>query len=392
MNIFRPFILFSLILFLTSSPCLSAEYFLFSGYYKNLFSLTGIESQYPARGMIINSLRIKLNLRMSENFGINSAYKISLTAADPYFENLFRIQNPSYRIVDLDPCPYFCEDNRAFFLNHDIDRLYFSLKTKGFDVFAGRQALSWGMSRFISPSDLINRTSFFEPDREEGRGVDAVFVRLPVRRTGEITAGFVSGRSFSEKASCYFLKLRNSIKTIDTEILLALAKKSPVAALSFSMPFKGALLWTESAFFFPVESEKDLSFGVNYSAGFDLFTSNGLYLFFEYFFNGFGENSKEEYFKNASKPEYVKEFAYLMAKNYLSWGLSKEIFPLVSFVHRGSVNLDDKSLFYSANIEINLRENLYVGARLIAGKSFEDGKSEYGDIPGNIAFYSSIYF
>ncbi|MBN1620125.1 hypothetical protein JW890_05335 [candidate division WOR-3 bacterium] len=342
--------------------------------------------------MMINSLRIKANFPLSESFGLNSAYKLSLSAADPFFENRFRFQNTSFRTADFNPCLYFSEDNRAFFLNHDLDRLYLSLKTKKLDIFAGRQALSWGMSRFISPSDLINKTSFFEPDREEGRGVDALIVRMPIRKTGEITAGLVSGRGFNGDSSCYFTKLRTSFKAVDTEILLALAKKTPVAALSFSLPFKGALLWTESAFFLPNRSENNSHFCVNYSAGFDYFTSNGLYLFLEYFFNGFGERSKEDYIKNALKPGYIKGFAYLGAKDYISWGFSKQIFPLVSLVHRGSVNLNDNSVFYFVNIEINLRENLYLGSLLIAGKTFEDEKDEYGDIPGNIAFYSSIYF
>lgn len=392
MMFFRRFKFFYAILFLTYFYCLSAENFSVSGLYKNLFSLTGIESRYPARGMMINSLRIKANFPLSESFGLNSAYKLSLSAADPFFENRFRFQNTSFRTADFNPCLYFSEDNRAFFLNHDLDRLYLSLKTKKLDIFAGRQALSWGMSRFISPSDLINKTSFFEPDREEGRGVDALIVRMPIRKTGEITAGLVSGRGFNGDSSCYFTKLRTSFKAVDTEILLALAKKTPVAALSFSLPFKGALLWTESAFFLPNRSENNSHFCVNYSAGFDYFTSNGLYLFLEYFFNGFGERSKEDYIKNALKPGYIKGFAYLGAKDYISWGFSKQIFPLVSLVHRGSVNLNDNSVFYFVNIEINLRENLYLGSLLIAGKTFEDEKDEYGDIPGNIAFYSSIYF
>lgn len=376
-------------LFLTS-VCFSSlfgETVDFSGYIKNYFSLSEFAPEKSSRGMNTNAAYLKIRFIPNGHLSFNASYKLSMSASDPYFADYFMSDDLSYRVTDFKSSIYPPENEKvkAFFINHNIDRLYVSLKTKKFDVYAGRQAISWGMSRFVSPTDVLAKTSFFDVDREEFRGADAVLARFPCG-TGELTAGSVFGSNFSGKNSVHYIKTRIALRGFDTEILAAQAKEDFLAGFSFSCPFKGALIWFENACHFSLK-------GFNSSAGFDYYFPGGLYIFFEYYFNSFGENSAENYHLNSVKTAYEKNFIYLQAKNYLSFGFNRQINPLVSMSMKSSLNVCDVSLFVLFSSEMNLRENVYIEVGYATGVSLNSASriSEYGNY-GKMAFASSVFY
>jgi hypothetical protein len=63
---------------------------------------------------------------------------------------------------------------------HELDRLNVRFALPAADIVIGRQAISWGVGRFWTPSDLFVAFSPVEIDKEFKTGVDAVSVKVPL--------------------------------------------------------------------------------------------------------------------------------------------------------------------------------------------------------------------
>jgi hypothetical protein len=65
-------------------------------------------------------------------------------------------------------------NEKSFFLNTTIDRLWIDLNYGKFQARLGRQRINWGQSLVWNPNDIFNAYSFFDFDYVERPGSDAV--------------------------------------------------------------------------------------------------------------------------------------------------------------------------------------------------------------------------
>lgn len=65
-------------------------------------------------------------------------------------------------------------DEHDYVIRTDIHRMFFAYRTLTWDITIGRQAISWGQTRFLNPMDLITPLGIFIQDIEDVPGADAI--------------------------------------------------------------------------------------------------------------------------------------------------------------------------------------------------------------------------
>jgi len=243
----------------------SQNSFSISGYYKNfsiLFMLPAYKAaettiNKPDMGAVNNRLRLKLNLNLSSQLSFYFAYDFSSRIQDPslFKEDVFTggFQPLEYRFSDFRDRLY--PKSRAsvssFGLFQNLDRLIVTIKTPYADIFVGRQAIAWGSSRVINPTDIIAPFAFNELDKEERLGVDGLRVRFPLGMMDELDVGFVAGKNFNSDKNAFFL--RGKIYKLKTDIsaLLIAFRKHLLLGIDMARALGGAGFWLEAAYVIP---------------------------------------------------------------------------------------------------------------------------------------------
>jgi len=401
----------------------SQNSFSISGYYKNfsiLFMLPAYKAaettiNKPDMGAVNNRLRLKLNLNLSSQLSFYFAYDFSSRIQDPslFKEDVFTggFQPLEYRFSDFRDRLY--PKSRAsvssFGLFQNLDRLIVTIKTPYADIFVGRQAIAWGSSRVINPTDIIAPFAFNELDKEERLGVDGLRVRFPLGMMDELDVGFVAGKNFNSDKNAFFL--RGKIYKLKTDIsaLLIAFRKHLLLGIDMARALGGAGFWLEAAYvipdFFRKEKAKNDKNYLRTSAGLDYNLTSKTYGFIEYHFNSAGSNEPIAYNKLFRSAAYRDGSVYLMGKHYLNLGSTYQLTGLVSLTGLLIVNLSDQSLIFSPFLEYNIAENIYLSggayiglgkkAELISGLSTSKlplFRSEFGSYPDMIFTSFRVYF
>ncbi len=359
-------------------------------------------------GAVNNRLRLKFSLRPSNRLAFHVAYDLLPRVQDPA---LFRDQltltgvNPArYRIFDLNRRLHPGRDEQvsSFAVFQNLDRLLLELKTAPVDILIGRQAIAWGNSRVLNPTDVLAPFVFQDLDTEERVGVDAVRVRVPLSALAELDAGYVFGEEFAVAQSAFFTRAKFYHAKTDVALLLLGFRGNVLAGIDLARSLGGASLWLEAAYVFADRLQASaLGEARNYfrgTAGLDYSFSGRTYGFVEYHYSEAGAGNTRHYLDNLSATAFREGAVYLLGRHYLAPGLVYQISPLLTLNMQALCNLNDTSLFLSAQLEHNLAPNVY----LAAGTFFSAGKRpeiETGDavfpilrLHSEFGTYPDLYF
>jgi hypothetical protein len=383
------------------------------GYFKTFltaFHLPGIEYgngtyHEPPMGAATNRLRLKLAFIPNGTISIHAAYDISPAIQDPalFQQDIFPagITGDAYRFDDFPAriYPGTGEPVGSFALNHNLDRLFVTLKTKIGDIVIGRQAIAWGSAKLVNPTDVIAPFTFNELDVEERRGVDALRLRIPIGMMDELDFGVIAGPDFDMTKGAFFARGKFYILQTDLSILAMGFRQHLMFGLDIARSIGGAGFWLEAAVVLPHRLATDIdSKRPNYiraSTGLDYNFGGNLYAFFEFHHNGAGSNDPALYIDNFLTPAYTDGSVYLMAQNYLNLGATYQLHPLIPVTAILIFNLDDGSFTFAPSAEYNIAENIYLaaGAYISSGKSPTPfPQSEFGLYPTMVYTAFRIYF
>jgi len=279
-----------------------------------------------------------------------------------------------------------------------IDRTCLTFSSDRFDLYAGRQTITFGSSRFINPMDVLSPFSFDTIDKEERTGVDAIRVRIPFGFMGEIDGGVVLGDHLKSQLSALYLNTKFSIKETDYAFMTMIFRENLLIGADFQTSIMDAGSWMEAAYTFS-GATSDLNSDDNYlrvSTGVDYNLFANLYVFLEYHYNDAGGSSPKNYLKLFDKTAYSEGQVFLLSRHYLISGLLGTLTPLCTLQTNIIINLSDGSFFISPRLEYSLIENFYldIGAFINIGvktrsSDSQSGISELGSEFGN---YPNIYF
>lgn len=295
------------------------------------------------------------------------------------------------------PLDWTVKETGSLFWRHELDRLNFRLSFPSADIVVGRQAISWGVGRFWTPSDIFVAFSPVEIDREFKTGVDAVSMKVPLGPSSQLETVYAAfGEDFRDHSAG--TRVQTTVGNFDLGMLGAKSFTDFVTGPFFDGEIRGAGVRGEFTFthnttnphpkeprtFFRAVSSVDYRF------------ANSLYALLEYYYNGFGTKDPEEYSTLFNSERRARGETFNVGRHYLGSALGYELHHLVNANLSTQWNLVDQSfllgplLVVSLSNEADLRTGAYFpfGTGLVGRQV----KSEYGLYPKVYYLQLRLYF
>lgn len=196
--------------------------------------------------------------------------------------------------------------------SQEIDRAYVALHLAPAEITVGRQAIGWGRAVLFGAVDLFSPFNALEADREWRRGVDAVRVdvRLAERFSTEVVGAF--GPDIGN--SCFAGRVRGFAGDVDGELVLGWRAQDLLAGFTTSARLGGAAAHAELAYFrLPAPLPPGAGGGRDVlkavlGASYSFQVGNGLPVWLEYHYSGFGVKEPEQVIPTLADPAYLKRY------------------------------------------------------------------------------------
>lgn len=252
-------------------------------------------------------------------------------------------------------------------------------------IRAGRQRVAWGTGKLWNPTDVLNPYDPSTIERDERRGVDALYARAGVGTLGQAELVWAPNDTWID----HNLLARGRANWNGWDASLVGGKVAgSTAAVMAGGDFAGTLfdgtLHGEAAFFRPEYRARYWKAGLGYDY---TFTSLGdTAVVAEYYHSGSGETDPRRY-----------DFASLragrepgVAQNYVGATVSKDLHTLVKLECAAIVNADDGSTLAYPSLAWNALPDLWLTAawRRFGG----DALGEYGRQPNQTVLTAQWWF
>jgi len=364
-----------------------------SGYVRNFLVIS--DSKTDTAFEALSRARIKLNIVTSESSSWELAYEVlpwirdrAGIISDRSFANSAFF---TYRIDDLGE-NIFDDQDSDFLLAQNLDRAFLTYTTDRFDLYAGRQPVSFGSARVINPTDIIAPFTVNTIAKDELVGVDAIRLKTPLAEMGEIDVGIVLGKDFNADESAAFVRMKTYVFKTDVSFMTMVFKENILLGLDLARSIGGAGTWLEAAHtlanaasdYRQKEDYFRLSIGADYSV------TPRMYAFVEYHYNGAGTGTSSDYLNAANEIAFTEGAVYLLAKHYIAPGMSFEITPLLIFGSQLLLNMNDGSALLSPSIEWSVSQNIY--AELSAFMGLGKESSDPASPDNEFGLYTDTYF
>jgi len=242
-------------------------------------------------------LRLGLNIKLGEQTSAAFAYEHRTRLASEASGLgggagvLPSFAKAPYRISQLD---WELAGSDTFVYRHELDRALLALHPEWGEVTVGRQAIGLGRGVLFSAVDVFAPFSPTEVDREWRRGVDAVRVEYRTSATSSIELLSVFGETWDDSA--VLGRIRGYMGDVDGELIFGKRAEDAMVAGIVSAAVGDAEVHVELAAYDTPDAQPDGGlFGSDHLVGkavlgasytFDV--GNGLTLFGEYHYSGFG--------------------------------------------------------------------------------------------------------
>lgn len=250
-------------------------------------------------------------------------------------------------------------------------------------VRAGRQRIAWGSGKLWNPTDVLNPYDPTTIERDERRGVDALYGRAGIGALGQAELAWAPGNYWVDHA--LLARGRANWEGWDASLL---GGKIPGSTSSFVVggDFAGALFegtfHGEAAWFEPENRTPYWKAGLGYDYNFP----SGTALVVEVYHAGNGRTDPRRYdfaALRAGKEQGV-------AQNYAGATFSKDLHTLIKLECAAIVNADDGSTLAYPSLSWNALPDLWLTAawRRFGG----DRISEYGPQPNAAVLTAQYWF
>jgi hypothetical protein len=216
-----------------------------------------------------------------------------------------------YRITQLDDQ---ISGNDHYSWDHELDRAYAAFHPDWGEVTVGRQAIGLGRAVMFSVLDVFAPFSPTEVDRDWRRGVDAFRAEYRLSETSSAELLAVAGRSGDDSA--ILARYRGYFGNLDVELVAGKRGRDAMVATALSAVVGDAEAHLEFGLFHTPEDQFDGgTFGndrlvakavLGGSYTFDV--GDGLTMFTEYHYNGFGIEDAEDFTAAFLDPDLQARF------------------------------------------------------------------------------------
>jgi len=281
---------------------------------------------------------------------------------------------------------------------HRFDRLALSFEAGAFEFTAGRQAISWATTLFMTPADPFSPFDPSDPFREYRGGVDALRIKTFPGPFSELELVVRGADTPAGATTTALLRGQTSMGGGAWSVgAWGGALHDEAAGAAFITGSLGATAVRAEA---TLREHPDGGTALRLSTGADRFfrpADRDLYVIVEFQYDEFGAKEASGLLGAATSPPYQRGEMQSLGTNTLALQASYQIYPLVSVAVMGLTNLDDLSellslsLGWSASQSASVSLGMFIGAGDDALDPVTGFASEYGLVP-RIAYASVNWF
>jgi hypothetical protein len=195
----------------------------------------------------------------------------------------------------------------------EIDRAALHKEAGAVDLTIGRQAIGWGRGALFGAIDLFAPFTPLEADREWRRGVDAV--RADVKLADRVSVDAVSAFGEDFDHSAFAARLQGYAGKADVELAGGWRARDVFAGATTSAAVGPAELHAEIAVFRTPAVAGSAFFGVERTipkavagGSYRLPVGNGVLLYVEYHYSGFGAASASQIIPMLADPTFLERY------------------------------------------------------------------------------------
>jgi len=382
------------LLWLVAGAAQAQEPRLFTGYYQNVPLWSASNALVPGGVSDFNRFRISAEPSIGD-FSFELAYEQVLTLRENEGRGLFVGAVPSGgEWLELQ---WTLEDSEHVLWQHRFDRMKVAwAPTTSFRIDAGRQAVSWATTLFLTPSDPFSPFNPADPFREFRAGVDAVRMRVYPGPLSEVDV------------------VVRPTKSAVGEELTALGR-GLATVRGWELSGWAGVLYDEAAGAFGASGsvgawalrgegtlrDQDEALVFRGSIGLDRrFTVSGRDLFFvlEYQRDGFGASGEEDYARVLESDPFLRGELQVLGRDEAAVQTSYQLHPLWSLQGLLLWNLRDGSALVSPSFAYSASDSAAVSGGLFFGFGASEVvpdavlPSEYGLVPATAYLSVSLFF
>lgn len=361
----------------------------FSGYAKNLYLYGHSPTSRQPYGEDLTRLRLKLQ----GSYGIlrSEVEYDQEVRAGTYF------QTPEFGSFGLGEPPAAWDleqdlDRGTHHLwRHRVYRGWAGLETGRWALRFGRQRIAWGTGKLWNPTDVLNPYQPTTVEREERRGVDAVYSRISLGALSEFSAAHSMEEVWKDRS--FLGRIKSHLAQADISLMggkIPGTNESWMAGGDVALDLWGGSLHAEVSRSSPDLSPSFLRHLVGYeytfSASPPLALLKDAWVLLEYYHNAAGASDPLLY--NPAVLFSGREVS--LARDYLGLSFSRDLHPLVKLEVVSILNLNDESLFAGPTLTWNALQDLHLlaGWQAFAGKS----SSEFGRLKSILHVQAQYFF
>lgn len=312
-----------------------------------------------------NALRLMLAGDVTRNIALEVHYEIKPVFSSKPWQGvtsggaLTTLGASSYRIGDLNAA---IQDDEKVQILQNLDRANLQFSFGPGDLTLGRQTISFGAARFVSPTDIFQPFAPSTLDQEYRPGVDAIRWQGTLGGLTEYDLGLVANNEGPGEETIGYARIKTSLRGNDLEAVI-IARDG---LTTFGAGWERALglfgFWAEAAWTSSDYDFQPAAFEASYyrtSVGLDRALSGNTLAMIEYHHSSFGTDDPQQYQNLPLTQGFQSGGIYLVGKDYLIPSINWTATPLLNLSASAFVNLTDTSAFVRASGDYSLTENLY---------------------------------
>lgn len=315
-----------------------------------------------------NALRLMLAGTFESNLSLELHYEVK-----PIFSSKSRFGgfidlldttssgSTSYRVVDLNNERRYDQGETTLLQN--LDRLNVRYDFGSSDLTIGRQAISFGSARFVSPTDIFEPFLVSTLDTEYRVGIDALRYQGSMGDFTEYDMGLVVGKDAKTENSAVYGRFKTSVAGNDIEATAVLRDQLIMVGGGLERAIGDMGFWAEAAYVF---ADDDADY-IRASIGLDRAFGEDILGLIEYHYSEVGVSDLGEFFTQFNSAAFDSGGVYLIGEHYLIPAVNWTATPLLNVSGSAFVNLSDGSAFLRLGGEYSLSDNLYTDFGIYAG-------------------------
>ena len=277
-------------------------------------------------------------------------------------------------------------DRRDFRWSHGLDRLSVTVVGRGVEVTAGRQAISWATTLFLSPADPFAPFDPADPFREYRPGVDALRVKAFPGPLTEVEGVVRPSKTPDGETWTALLRARTTFGSLDLSGWAGALHDEPALAIAATTSAAGAALRGEVS----LRKDENGDGVVRAAVGADrrwTLAGRDLYAVVEVQHDGFGAADADELLDVLTSEPWHRGEMQAVGLDELAAQASWQLHPLVALTWLTLWNLRDGSALHSPAIGVSATRWLDVRGGLYLTIGDDDLSplgapgSEYGPVP-----------